>query len=146
MIILIRSYQPAYCRKKGQVSIEYLLLFAAFFGVLGISLPVMGYSVDAFLISSDILLAKKISSDLNESISLFSFLADGSSKSLYYFAAKEINFSENTGTLFISVGEKSFDIGLGGAKILGMGSYSGAFEVKLAKIRGLIEIEINNSS
>jgi uncharacterized protein (UPF0333 family) len=146
VIILARSHLPISSRKRGQVSIEYLLLFAAFFAVLGISLPVLGYSVDAFLISSDVLLAKKISSDLTESISLFSHLSNGSSKTISYFAAKEIKFYENGANLVVSAGEKSFEIELGGAKLASGGSYSRAFEVKLTKLGDLVELEINGLS
>jgi hypothetical protein len=146
VIILTQSHLPVRSCKRGQVSIEYLLLFAAFFAVLGISLPVLGYSVDAFLTSSDILLAKKISSDLTESISLFSYLSNGSSKTISYFPAKEINFYENGGNLVIGAGEKSFEIALEGVKVIGTGNYSKSFEVRLTKASNLVELKISSLS
>jgi len=146
VIFLILSLIKNRGCSKGQVSIEYLLLFAAFFAVLGISLPVISYSVDAFFVSSDVILAKKVSSDLNESISLFSFLSNGSSKSLSYVSSKGIGFSQKGGVLAVSVGEKSFGVELNGAKIVGSGNYLGTFEIRISKNSNITELTISNKS
>ncbi len=140
MIVLAWSCSLACCCKRGQVSIEYLLLFAAFFAVLGVVLPAVSFSVDAFFVSSDFLIAEKVLSDASETISLFSFLSDGSRKSFVYYPSKSIVFFQEGGFLVVSAGDKNVRLGLEGAKFFGEGEYFGGFEVVFEKNQGEVVI------
>ena len=96
--------------QKGQSSLEYLLIVTAFFSILGIVLPVAFSTVNSFLSTTDDLLAKSISEDLVENISLMSFLGEGSIKTFEYFPSKSISFSSTGTKLNILTESKNFEV------------------------------------
>ena len=96
--------------QKGQSSLEYLLIVTAFFSILGIILPVASSTVNSFISTTDDLLAKSISEELSENISLMSFLGEGSIKTFEYFPSKSISFSSTGTKLNILTESKNFEV------------------------------------
>jgi len=127
-------------RSRAQSSIEYLLLLAAFFGVLGVMLPVMSQTSQAFLLAGDELLAKRISSDLTEQISLMKFLGDGSTKQIEYFASKSISISSKGNQILLSAGEKEFVVETKSIQILPKQEFSGKFFLTIQKIGNSVQV------
>ncbi len=96
--------------QKGQSSLEYLILVTAFFGILGIFLPIASGTVDSFLSTSDDLLAKSIADELSENISLMTFLGEGTVKTFEYSPVKSISFYSTGTKLNISTESKLFEV------------------------------------
>ena len=115
------------------MSLEYLLLLAAFFAVLGIVLPVVSTSAQQFLDSSDALLAKRIAGDVTEKASLLAFLAGGSQFSLEYFPAKGISiYSQGTNIFFESAG-KQFVAESGSQQLMVKETFTKKFKIIISK-------------
>lgn len=93
---------------RGQISLEYLLVLAAFFAALVIFLPAVNYATEKVFESSSAILAKNISNKLSEECSLFSFLGDGSKKYFHFVNTNKLSFSSNGKTISVSSGEKEF--------------------------------------
>lgn len=85
------SQKPRPFSARAQSSLEYLLILAAFFGVLGVMLPIIFQTTNAFLSAGDDLLAKRIFDEATEQISLMNFLGDGSSKTFEYSPVQSIS-------------------------------------------------------
>ena len=129
-------------RSRAQSSIEYLLLLAAFFGVLGVMLPVMSQTTQGFLFAGDELLAKRISSDLTEQVSLMKFLGEGSTKQFEYFPSKSIIVSSRGNALLFSAGEKEFSVDLGGIQVFPKQEFSGKFFLTIQKKSSGVQVTI----
>lgn len=98
--------------KNGQVSVEYLLILAAFFSVLALMLPLVSNSVDQLFFANDIILSKKIINTIENEDEKFLFLADGSNKSYEFIPSKSIFIKIKNNNLKISSGEKEFELEL----------------------------------
>jgi len=124
----------------GQVSLEYMLILAAFFSALAIALPAITYSTNEFKIASDSLLAKSIFEKAREQISLFDFLADGSEKIFEFTPTKMIFVESSADKLTISSEKKSFTIkkenNLGFSK-----EFSSKFFMRIKKESSIVSIE-----
>jgi hypothetical protein len=135
--------QSIFQQKKAQVSLEYMLLLCAFFAMLAFVLPVMIDSTNSFLSSSDVVLAKRIADEVNEEVSLFSFLADGSSKSFEYFPAKSIIvYSRKTSIVFEANG-KEFLSDFASTQFFPKKEFSSKLSFILKKEGGKVLFEIN---
>jgi len=94
--------------QKAQFSLEYLLLLAAFFAIFAVFVPVAANISNGFLGASDDFLAKRIAQDLNEQISLFASLGEGSKKYFEYSPASKIIIYSQGNELIISSERKQF--------------------------------------
>lgn len=119
--------------QKGQSSLEYLLIVTAFFLILGIVLPVASSTVDSFLSASDDLLAKSIANELNENISLMSFLGEGSVKEFNYSPIESISFSSIGTKVIISTKVKSFEVETKFVQIIPKTTFEKNFSLILSK-------------
>ncbi|MFA6064724.1 MAG: hypothetical protein WCW44_03220 [archaeon] len=133
-------------RSRAQSSIEYLLLLAAFFGVLGVMLPVMSQTTQGFLSAGDELLAKRISSDLTEQVSLMKFLGEGSTKQFEYFPSKSITVSSRGNEVLFSAGENEFPVDLGEIQVFPKQELTGKFFLIIQKKLGRVQINILEES
>lgn len=129
---------------KGQVSLEYLLILAAFFSALAIALPAISYATNQFQIASDTILAKNIADQLTEQVTLFEFLADGSSKTIEFVPAKEISFLLQNSELIISSSEKDFILKINSAQNLEE-SFNSKFFITIKKQNNKIELSFSQS-
>ncbi len=125
---------------RAQSSIEYLLLLTAFFGVLGVMLPVMSQTTQSFLSAGDELLAKRISNDLNEQVSLMKFLGDGSIKQFDYFASKSITVSSRGTSILFSSGEKEFPVEMGVVQVFPKQEFNGKFVITIQKLSNGLKV------
>jgi len=125
--------------KKAQVSLEYLLILAAFFSALAIALPAINYSVDQFALVNDTLLAKDISQNLEEQFSLFEFLGDGSKKTFEFVPTRNIFMSLQNKQLIISTEQKSFIVQTNSQQTFSQ-EFSSKFTITLTKINNKTEI------
>ncbi len=94
--------------ERAQSSLEYLLLLAAFFAVLATFVPVIANISTGFLGASDDFLAKRIAQDLNEQISLFNSLGEGTKKSFEYSPVSKIIIYSQGNDLVIGSERKQF--------------------------------------
>jgi len=94
--------------QKAQVSLEYLLLLAAFFAIFAIFVPVAAEVSTGFLGASDDFLAKRIAHDLNEQVSLFSLLGEGTKKTIEYSPALKIIIYSQGNEVVVDSGRKQF--------------------------------------
>lgn len=98
--------------KNGQVSVEYLLILAAFFSVLTLMLPLISSSVTQLYFTNDVILSKKIINIVESEDERFLFFSDGSNKIYEFVPSKLINIKINNKNLTISSNEKKFDLEL----------------------------------
>ena len=125
--------------QKGQSSLEYLLIVTAFFSILGIVLPVASSTVTSFMNTTDDLLAKSISQELSENISLMSFLGEGSVKTFEYFPTKGISFSSIGTKLNIFTESKNFEVETNYVQVIPKVLFEKSFSVILNKTnKGII--------
>ncbi len=98
-------------KKYGaQVSLEYLLILAAFFSVFSIILSSVLFAMDSFNSAQDTILAKQISEKISEQVKMFSYLGNGSKKEFEFLPINKITiYSEGT-KIIISSEQKSFEI------------------------------------
>ena len=127
---------------RGQVSLEYLLILVAFFSALAIALPAINYSVDQFAQANDTLLARDISQKLEEQLSLFDFLADGSKKTFEVIPTKKISISLQNKQLIISTEQKTFKIQTNSQQSFSH-EFDSKFEITLAKINNNSNFSFN---
>ncbi|MBT4870768.1 MAG: hypothetical protein HON47_04290 [Candidatus Diapherotrites archaeon] len=127
---------------QAQVSLEYLLILAAFFSALAIALPAINYSVDQFVQANDTMLAKNISQKLEEQFSLFEFLADGSKKTFEFVPTKDISISMQNNQLTVFTKQKSFIIQTNSKQNFSH-EFDSKFEIILTKTKGKTEIYFN---
>jgi uncharacterized protein (UPF0333 family) len=130
--------------QRGQSSLEYLLIVTAFFSILGIILPVASSTVDSFLSTSDDLLAKSIANELNENISLMSFLGDGSVKNFEYAPVQSISFSSTGTKLNVSTSSKNFEVETNSIQVIPKTSFEKKFLITLSKINNKIIVSFEN--
>jgi uncharacterized protein (UPF0333 family) len=95
---------------KAQVSLEYLLIMAGFFSILLVLVPAITNSITAFESAQDAVLAEKISDSLNQNYRLFSFLGNGTVKTLTFTPIKSISVWSEGKKIFIASGEKKFEV------------------------------------
>lgn len=126
----------------GQASFEYLLVVLGFFAMMGVIIPVMIDSTNSFLSSSDELLAKRISSELSETASLFTFLADGSKKEFNYFPAKEILVYSNSGEIVFEANKKQFFVKNIAGQFFPKETFSAGFTVFIKKENGKLVFDV----
>lgn len=132
-VVYLLSNNSFIKNQRGQSSLEYLLLVTAFFSILGIILPIASSTVDSFLSASDDLLAKSINDELNENISLMSFLGDGSVKIFEYSPVKSISFSSSETKLNILTESKSFEVETNFFQVIPKNSFEKTFFIILEK-------------
>jgi hypothetical protein len=126
--------------RKGQVSIEYLLLISAFFAAFALLLPQVSIAVDQFFVTNDALLAKQIAQTIEEEVSLFEFLGNGSKKSFSFSPAKQITFITQNNILTVSTEQKEFTISFPN-KLLGqIRIFEKKFSIEIQKQNNLIAI------
>ncbi|MBT4597194.1 MAG: hypothetical protein HOC95_04425 [Candidatus Diapherotrites archaeon] len=125
---------------KGQVSIEYLLLLAAFFSALIIILPQVSFAVDQFFATSDTLLAKQIANTLEEEVRLFDFLGNDSKKEFSFSPAKEITLTTQNAKCIVATTQKQFSLTLPNAQPNKTTAFTKRFNVKIQKQNDLITI------
>ena len=127
---------------QAQVSLEYLLILAAFFSALAIALPAINFSVAQFVQANDTMLAKNISQKLEEQFSLFEFLADGSKKTFEFVPTKDISISMQNNQLTVFTKQKSFIIQTNSKQNFSH-EFDSKFEIILTKTKGKTEIYFN---
>lgn len=130
--------------QRGQSSLEYLLILTAFFSILGVILPVAFNTMESFLSANDDLLAKSIASELNENISLMSFLGEGSEKTFEYFPIKSISFSSSGTKLNILTDAKSFEVETNYVQVIPKISFDKKFLINLSKTDKGIVVSFEN--
>jgi hypothetical protein len=134
-----------FCGEKAQVSLEYLLLLAAFFSAFAVLLPVISDSAKNFLYASDVVLAKRISSEVTEQVSLMAFLGDGSAKKFEYFPSKSIVvFSRGNGVVFSAQGKEFFS-DCGSPQLLVKQEFEANFSVSLSRDNGRVVVSAESS-
>ncbi len=127
-------------RFKGQVSLEYMLILAAFFSALAIALPSITYAINQFQTANDTLLAKNISEKLEEQISLFDFLGDGSKKTFEFVPTNKIIIQIQSGEIIIASEQKSFTLKLKNSQNNFSEEFNSKFFVTLTKNNSKTEI------
>jgi uncharacterized protein (UPF0333 family) len=127
-------------KSSGQVSLEYLILLAAFFGVLGLALPVMSESTQGFLGASDSLLAKRIADEAQEQINLMKFLGNGSARVLEFFPAKKITLYSQGNELIVQANEKQFSVDCFSPQLIPTQEFSSKFFIKIEKKENNVQV------
>ena len=125
---------------KGQVSIEYLLLLAAFFSALIIILPQVSFAVDQFFATSDTLLAKQIANTLGEEVRLFEFLGNDSKKEFSFSPAKEITLTTQNAAFLAATTQKQFSLALPNPQTNKITTFTKKFTITIQKQNNLITI------
>ena len=128
---------------KAQVSVEYMLLLAAFFGILAITLPVTMQTAQDFLSSSDNLLAKRISEELKEEINLQTFLGNGSSKIMEYSPAKTLTIYSQGSQVVIEGKGKTYLVETSFPQLIIRQELSTKFIVQVKKENGKIIVSVS---
>lgn len=121
----------------GQVSVEYLLLLAAFFAALGIILPSVAASTNAFLSASDSALAKHIATDTHENVVLLSSMGNNSSLEEEYVPSQKITLYSKANTIVVSAG-KEFAIEFPDAQVFVSHEFKEKFVIRLTKENGKV--------
>jgi hypothetical protein len=140
----VHANKPVYSI-GAQVSLEYLLLLAAFFAALVLVLPVASSSATQFLESSDVLLAKRIVANINEKVSLLQFLGSGSRFELEYFPAKEVVIYSKGNQIVVSVGNKEFVATTDSQQLLLRESFVRQFKIIILKNEKYVQIIAQSS-
>jgi len=130
--------------QKGQVSLEYLLILSAFFSVFALILPIISFSVDQLFVAIDTVTAKQIIQTLKENDELFMFLSNNSYKKLEFIPSKEINILINQNKVFISCGEKKFELALNDSQVYLKKTFTEKFYLELKKENNLTKINFYN--
>lgn len=127
-------------KKKGQVSLEYLILIAAFFSALLIIIPTINLIVNDFLIMNDSLLLKQISEKISEQDKLFVFLGDGSRKEFEFFSTKEILLKTSGKNFILSNSKTNLSVLLYSNQITNEKNFDSKFKIIIEKINGETKI------
>jgi len=130
---------------KAQSSLEYLLLLAAFFAVLGLVLPVISGTTQSFLSAEDDLLAKHIYEELQEQVNLMSFLGNGSLKQLEFVPAKFIRLYSLGNDLFIESENKKYSVAFPVPPLIPKQEFSGKFLIKILKNQNSVQVFVIQS-
>ncbi|MEI7961754.1 MAG: hypothetical protein WCI04_05455 [archaeon] len=135
------KFSSAFC--AGQSSLEYLLILAAFFAVFGIIFPVIVSSSEQFMGAEDVLLAKRIASEVEEKSSLFAFVGDGSKWEFVYYPIKEITvFSQGEKVIFESQGKQFVSV-TNSPQFIVRESFSSKFKIVISKIQNTVQVVVN---
>ncbi|MEM4133603.1 MAG: class III signal peptide-containing protein [Candidatus Micrarchaeia archaeon] len=96
--------------KKGQLSIEFLLIFAIFLSILSLFLLNFIKVNNKFQIEINKILLSKYSNDLENSINSLCILGDGNERMIYLYFPEEVKISINKNeiTLSSNIENKSF--------------------------------------
>ncbi len=127
---------------RAQASLEYLLLFAAFFAALAVLLPIMNQTSKEFLLASDSLLAKRITGEVLEEISLMNFLSDGSKKTFEYYPIKLISVYSRGSVVYFSSEEKQYFVETNSIQLIQKTDFNSKFFVILKKDSNRILINV----
>jgi len=130
---------------KAQSSLEYLLLLASFFAVLGLVLPVISATTQSFLGAEDDLLAKHISQEVQEQVNLMAFLGNGSVKQLEFIPAKFIRLYSSGNELFIESENKKFNVTFSTPQLILKQEFSGKFLIKILKNQNTVQVFVIQS-
>jgi uncharacterized protein (UPF0333 family) len=130
--------------KKGQASLEYLLLITSFFSILVLTLPAAFSVMDSFLSVSDDLVAESIASELKENISLMGFLGDGTVRVFEYSPSKSISFSSAGSKINIFTESKNFEIETGSVQLIPRTVFEKKFAVKIEKLNKNIVVFVSS--
>lgn len=98
--------------RKGQVSLEYLLILCAFFSAIALIIPIISFSTDQLNQAIDASTSKEIIQTLKENDELFLFLSNNSQKIFEFTPVKEINILINQKEVNIYSKEKVFKLNL----------------------------------
>ncbi|MFA5125544.1 MAG: hypothetical protein WC462_00895 [archaeon] len=131
--------------QKAQSSLEYLLLLAAFFAVLGLVLPVISNTTQSFLSAEDDLLAKHIYEEVQEQVNLMSFLGNGSVKQLEFVPAKFITLYSSGNDLFIESENKKFSVVFPSPPLIPKQEFSGKFLIRILKNKNDVQVFVVQS-
>ena len=126
----------------GQVSLEYLIILGAYFSVFALMLPIVFEIIDAFLDSSDSIVAKNAADELIEKNDLLSYLGDGSEFLMTFVPAKEISVYSINGRVFFASKKNSFESILVKQNISSK-KFNSKFSVSIRKESGGIILEFN---
>ncbi|MFH7835342.1 MAG: class III signal peptide-containing protein [Candidatus Aenigmatarchaeota archaeon] len=88
--------------KRGQLSIEFLLIFAIFLSILSLFLMNFIKINNKFQIEINKILLSKYSNDLENSINSLCILGDGNERILYLYFPEEVKISANKNELILS--------------------------------------------
>jgi uncharacterized protein (UPF0333 family) len=97
---------------QGQASLEYLLIFAAFFIILLMVLEIVIFSFNNLESVSDALLLRKIANIVEEEDEKFAFLSNGSKKEFEFIPSDKLNIELNNNFLILNSKEKEIKIEL----------------------------------
>lgn len=130
---------------KAQSSLEYLIILASFFCVLGIILPIIFQTTNGFLLAGDDFLAKRIASNLSEEINLITFLGNGSMRTFEYVPINGITLYSSGNFIIIETKNRQHKINVFSAQVLLKQEYTSKFWVDVSKIEGKIRIGVRQS-
>ncbi|MFA6269278.1 MAG: hypothetical protein WCW13_04270 [archaeon] len=130
----------------GQSSLEYLIILAAFFGVLALVLPVITESTQGFLSASDDMLAKRIAEETTNQISLMSFLGEGSEKTLAYSPIKQITVYSQNNDFFVETQNKKYSVTFSSPQLVLKQDFNSKFNLTFKKIGENVQVFVNSAS
>ena len=128
---------------RAQASLEYLLLFAAFFAALAVLLPIINQTSQQFLSASDTLLAKRITEEVSEQISLMNFLSDGSKRVFEYYPVKTISVYSKGSNVFFTSTEKLYSVETNTIQLIPKTDFNYKFVVLLQKDKNKIWVQVS---
>ena len=126
--------------EKAQVSLEYLILLAAFFSFFGLMLPVIIGVTQNIVFSSDDLLAKRISEEIQEQVGLFEYLGDGSEKVFEYVPASKIILYSSGSEIVIDSTRKQFKVICSSPQSIQKQEFSNKFFLKIQKEQNSVRV------
>ncbi|MCX6803636.1 MAG: hypothetical protein NTY48_03625 [Candidatus Diapherotrites archaeon] len=131
---------------RAQVSLELIILFAAFFGMLALILPVMSSSLGALIESSDASLARRISIEIADASSLMGFLAEGSVKEFDYYPAKSISVYSSGSQVVFESASKKFFAETGFSQSIPKEDFSSKFIITVLRLAQGVRVEVERVS
>jgi hypothetical protein len=132
-------------KPMAQSSLEYLLLLASFFAMLGLVLPVISSTTQGFLSAEDDLLAKHIFEEVQEQVNLMVFLGNGSEKQLEFIPAKFITFSSSGNELIIESENKKFEVIFPNPQLIPKEEFSKKFFINIYKNEDIVQVKVYSS-
>jgi len=116
-------------------------VLCSFFASLAIVIPAVSFSVDAYYVASDSLLAEKISNDLTQECDLLNFLGNFSAKTFEYVPSKSISIKINKNGGIVSSDSKEYYFDCENISSYEY-SFSEKFKITLTKINDKIEFSL----
>ena len=123
-------------KKKGQISLEFLLVLLGFFSALAIVLPAVSASMHSFFEASDSALAKQIAAKIQDEASSFEFLGDGSKMVFEFVPSEKITVSSEGNRVFFSTSSKKFEAVFNAPQNVPQQDFAAKFFVEIEKING----------